>query len=99
METQKNHKFTKRWGQWIFKFVTRKWYFINYLNNTEYGVGNENSRTVKFESKDIKSNFCYYSDAHILVTGDITVTYGNPDTRGQFESCAPLTKYITHIND
>ena len=28
------------------KFVTRKWYVINYQNNTEYGEGNENDSSI-----------------------------------------------------
>ena len=40
------------------KFVTRKWYIINDHNNTDYGKGNENSTTFKFETKVIKSNLC-----------------------------------------
>ena len=52
------------------KFATRKWYVINDQNNTGYGEGNEDSTTVKFETKVIKSNLCDYSDAYILVTGE-----------------------------
>ena len=48
--------------------------FINDQNNTDYGEGNENGTTVKFETQVIKSNLCDYSDAYILVTGDITAT-------------------------
>ena len=51
------------------KFVTRKWYAINDQNNTDYGEGNEDSTTFKFETKVIKSNLCDHSDEHILVTG------------------------------
>ena len=48
--------------------------FINDQNNTDYGEGKENGTTVKFETQVIKSNLCDYSDAYILVTGDITAT-------------------------
>ena len=81
------------------KFATRKWYVINDQNNTDYGGGNEDSTTVKFETKVIKSNLCDYSDAYILVTGDITATGGDANTRVAFKNCAPFTKCITHIND
>ena len=81
------------------KFTTRKWYVISDQNNTVYGKGNEDNRTVKFETRVIKSNLCDYSDAYILVTGDITATGGNADTRVAFENCAPFTKCVTHIND
>ena len=81
------------------KFATRKWYVINNQNNTNYGEGNEDSTTVKFETKVIKSNLCDYSDAYILVTGDITATGGDANTKVAFKNCAPFTKCVTHIND
>ena len=81
------------------KFTTRKWYVISDQNNTVYGKGNENNRTVKFETRVIKSNLYDYSDSYILVTGDITATGGNADTRVAFKNCAPFTKCVTHIND
>ena len=68
-------------------------------NNTVYGEGNEDNKIVKFETRVIKSNLCDYSDAYILVTGDITATGGNAGTRVAFKNCAPFTKCITHIND
>ena len=80
-------------------FATRKWYVFNDQNNTDYGEGNEDSTTIKFETKVIKSNLCDYSDAYILVTGDITATGGDANTRVAFKNCAPFTKCITHIND
>ena len=70
---------------------------INDQNNTDYGEGNENSTTVKFKSKVIKSNLCDYSDTYILVTGNRTATGGDADTRVAFKNCVPFTKYITHI--
>ena len=36
------------------KFAKRKWYVINDQNNTEYGKGNENDASIKFEIKVIK---------------------------------------------
>ena len=33
------------------KFATRKWYIINDQNNGQYGRGNENDSTMKFEAK------------------------------------------------
>ena len=72
------------------KFPTRKWYVINDQNNTVYGKGNEDSRTVKFESRIIKSNLRDYSDAYIVVTGDITATGGNADTRVAFKKLCSI---------
>ena len=42
----------------------------NDQNNTDSGEGNEDSTTIKFETKVIKSNLCDYSDVHILLTGN-----------------------------
>ena len=55
--------------------------------------------TNKFETKVNQLNLCDYSDAHILVTGYITATGGDADTRVVFKNCAPFTKCISHIND
>ena len=79
------------------KFATRKWYVINYQNNTDYGKGNEDNTTFKFETKVIKSNLSDCSDAYILVTGNITVTGGDANTRVAFKNCVLFTKCITHI--
>ena len=84
------------------KFATRKWYVINDQNNTDYGEGNEDSTTVKFETKvksNHKSSLCDYSDAYIFVTGDITAAGGDANTRVAFKNCGPFTKCITHVKD
>ena len=74
------------------KFATRKWYVINDKGNTDYGEVEEDSTTIKFETKVIKSNLCDYSDAYILVTGDITAARGDANTNAAFKNCAPFTK-------
>ena len=61
--------------------------------------GNEDDTTVKYETKVIKSDLCDFSDTYILVTGNITVTGGDANTRVAFKNCALFTKSITHIND
>ena len=81
------------------KFAARKWYVINDQNNTDYGEENEDSTKIKFETKVIKSSLCNYLDAYILVTGNITATVGDANTRVAFKNCAPFTKCITHINN
>ena len=79
------------------KFTTKKWYIINDQNNGQYGEGNENDSTIKFETKVIKPNLCDYSDAYILVIGNIK-NKGNDNASLCFKNCAPFTKCITHIN-
>ena len=68
------------------KFATRKWFIINDQNNGQYGRGNENDSTIKFETKLNKPNLCDYSDIA-------------PDTNVAFKNCAPFTRCVTHIND
>ena len=51
------------------KFVTRKWNIFNDLSNANYNIGNE----IIYNTEVLKSIFCDYNDAYILVTGDITV--------------------------
>ena len=99
METQKIANLLGDADNESSKFATRKWYVINDQNNTDYGEGNEDSTTVKFETKVIKSNLCDYSDANILLTGNITATGGDPNTRIAFENCSPFTKCIIHKKD
>ena len=56
---------------------------------------NQNN-SIKFEAESIKSCLCDYSDAFILVTGDITVTSNN-DTDIAFKNCAPFSAYIQKL--
>ena len=99
METQKIVNLLNETDSEPSKLATRKWYVSNGQNNTEYGERNENDSSIKFETKIIKSSFCDYSDAYILVTGDITVTGGNENAYVAFKNCAPFTRCVTHIND
>ena len=71
---------------------------LNDQNNRQYGEGNENDSTIKFETKVIKPNLCDYSDTYILVIGNIE-NKDNDDGSVCFKNCAPFTKCITHIND
>ena len=57
METQKIVNLLGDANNESSKFATRKWYVINDQNNTDYGEGNEDSTTVKFETKVIKKIF------------------------------------------
>ena len=81
------------------KFATRKWYIINDQNNGQYGRGNENDSTIKFETKVIKSNLCDYSDAYIYVTGDIKITGIAADTNVAFKNFAPFARCVTNIKE
>ena len=50
-------------------FATKNWYVIDSESNNNYSRHNP----IKFSTKSIESSLCDYSDAYILVTGNITV--------------------------
>ena len=52
------------------KFATKEWYVID--SQTAKNKYNQNN-SIKFETEAIKSSFCDYADAFILVTGDVRV--------------------------
>ena len=52
---------------------------------------------IKFLTNSIESSLCDYSDAYILVTGNITS--GGNDTKVAFKNCAPFRKCRTEINE
>ena len=56
------------------------------------------NNSIKFETETIKSSHCDYSDAFILVTGDITVA-ADDDTHVPFKNCAPFSTCKTEIYD
>ena len=99
METQKIVNLLGHANNKYSKFSTKKWYVVNYQNPTDYDKGNEDSTTVKFETKVIKSNLCDYSDSYILVTGNITEAGCDANTTVVFKNYAPFTRCITNIND
>ena len=99
METQKIVNLLGGADNKSLKFATRKWYVIPAQNNTDYGEGKKDSTTVKFETKVIRSSLEDYSDAYILVAGDLTAIGGDGHTRIAFRNCAASTKYLNHINN
>ena len=96
METQKVIDLLNDSDNEYSKFATRKWYIINDENNGQYGRGNENYSTIKFETKVINPNLCDYSDAYILVTEDTKIEDIAADTNVAFKNCALFTRCVTH---
>ena len=80
------------------KFATKRWYIINDQNtgNNAYGNG-EDGTTIKFETKVTKPNLCDYSDAYILVTGNIQNKPENSVVA--FKNCEPFRTCDVTIND
>ena len=86
METQKIINLLSDSSNEESKFATKKCYVID-----------KQGGTIKFETETIKSSLCDYSDAFILVTGNIAVTADN-DTDVAFKNCAPFSTCKTVIN-
>ena len=95
METQKIINLLNDSSNEESKFATKKWYVID--SQTTKGKYKQGD-TIKFETETIKSSLCNYSDAFILVTGNITVTAAN-DTDAAFKNCAPFSICKTVINN
>ena len=109
METQKIVNLLNGSDNENSKFATKKWYIIDSESNGNYSKDEE----IKFLTRSIESSLCNYSDAYILVTGNIAVTRtiaaagGNPVQRKQpltaatqvlFKNCAPFEKCSTEID-
>ena len=54
---------------------------------------------IKFLTSSLESSLCDYSDAYILVTGNIAATPNNAATQVVFKNCAPFEKCRTEINE
>ena len=77
METQKIINLLNASDNENSKFATKKWYIIDNESKGNYSHHNP----IKFLTKSIESSLCDYSDAHILVTGNITATPNNAITK------------------
>ena len=77
------------------KFATKKW---NVIDSQTTKVKYKQGDTIKFETETIKLSLCDYSDAFILVPGNITVNATN-NTVVAFKNCAPFSTCTTKIND
>ena len=87
------------------KFRTRNWVKINGESRAIYNKDNQ----IKFRTSMIRSNFCDYSDAYILVSGTITIDGAGEDNNAKgedernkgvtFKNCASFTECITNINN
>ena len=75
------------------KFATKQWYVNNDELKGNYSQGN----VIKFLTESIESSLCDYSDEYILVTGNITVTGGNANTKVPFKNCALFKEYSTKM--
>ena len=95
METQKIINLLNASDNENSKFATKKWYIIDNESKGNYSHRNP----IKFLTSSLESSLCDYSDVYILVTGNITVTGGNNNTKVAFKNCAPFNKCRTEINE
>ena len=87
------------------KFATKKWYVIDNESKGNYLHKNP----IKSLAKSTGSSLCDYSDAYILVTGDIAVKKRNDGntnniditqaTQVAFKNCALFNICRTEINE
>ena len=95
METQKIINLLNDSSNEESKFATKKWYVID--SQTTKGKYKQGD-TIKFETETIKSSLGDYSDAFILVTGNITVNADN-NTDVAFKNYASFFTCTAKIND
>ena len=95
METQKIINLLNSSDNRNSKFATKKWYIIDNELKGNYSHHNP----IKFLTSSLESSLCDYSDAYILVTGNITATPNNAVTQVVFKNCAPFKDCRTKIND
>ena len=95
METQKIVNLLNNTENEYSKFATKKWYIIDSESKGNYSHENP----IKFLTSSLESSLCDYSDAYILVTGNITATPNNAATQVIFKNCAPFKHCRTEIND
>ena len=82
METQKIINLFNNTENKYTKFATKKWNVIDSESNGNYSHENP----IKFLTKSTKSNICNYSDAYILITGNIATTPNNAVTQVAFKN-------------
>ena len=95
METQKIVNLLNNSENEYSRFATKKWNIIDSESKGNYSHENP----IKFLTKSIESSLCDYSDAYILVTGNITATPNNAATQVVFKNCAPFEKCRTETNE
>ena len=82
-------------------FITKKWIEVQDQSSNAENRYNSNKQ-IRFKTSMLRSDLCDYSDAYIVVKGNITVT--NPDNDAYdkklaFKNNAPFTSCISKINN
>ena len=96
METQKIVNLLNHSDNENLKFATKKWYIFDSESKGNYEFVNE----IKYLTSSSELSLCDYSNAYILVTGNINVTGTNDDNKKvAFKNCAPFETCRTEINE
>ena len=77
------------------KFRTRNWVEINDDIRGTYSP----NKQIRFKTAMLRSSLCDYSDAYILVTGNIIVNNTITNKKVIFKNSASLTKIMSKINN
>ena len=85
------------------KFRTKNWVEINDDIRGAYSP----NKQIRFKTTMLRSSLCDYSDAYILVKGNISVNntagagaaVNNTNKKVIFKNCAPFTNCISKINN
>ena len=87
------------------RFITKKWVEVHDLSGSAEDRYKP-SKQIRFKTSMLRSDLCDYSDAYIVVKGDITLTKTNGrgiiDIRNRFlafKNNAPFTNCISKINN
>ena len=79
------------------RYVTKKWIEVYNQSEKNYSVNKE----IRIKTPMLRSDLCDFSDAYIVVKGDITVTNPNNAKRNKavaFKNNAPFINCISKIN-
>ena len=95
MQTQKFSNLLSSSENEYSKFATKRWYVIDIEAKGNYSHKN----SIKFLTSSLESSLCYYSDARVLVTGNIAVEGADDDTKVTLKNCALFRICRTEIND
>ena len=85
------------------KFTTKNWDDLNDESRGTFSV----NRQINFKTSMLRSSLCDYSDAYILVKGNISVNNtaadgaaaNNTNKKVIFKNCAPFTDCTSKINN
>ena len=103
MEYQKAANFLDNASNKPSKFRTRNWVEINDDVRGAYCP----NKQIRFKTAMLRSSLCYYSNAYILLKGNISannnaaegVDANNFGKKVIFKNCAPFTNCISKINN